>query len=488
MYLDFFKLNDKPFRITCDPKYLWLCDKHQEALAMLRYGILDNRGFLLLTGEVGTGKTLLVNQLLTLLPEDTVVATLSDPDLTSIDFYRILGHSFQLASPIDNKATFLIQFREYLHETVSQKKSVALIVDEAQRLNHRLMEEIRSLSNIELPDRKLINIFLIGQPELNQVLSQEENRALSQRITLRYHIEPLDRGETGDYIRHRLEVAGSLEVIFNDTAIDKIFEYTAGIPRLINILCDHALLTGSVAKILHLDADIIVQCAQELRIPTHQKSIRNFRYASKSTDRNTDSVTSSRATPRKKAGTKEETPLFGVEGIHVNPKLYSRLKWASAGIVLVMVISLAAAFINMSDKPTLHGHNNDIPSGHNGQATGTMASPKVANKEKTFTSQDRFEPDGADVKAVGPTISQDSTDVHDKMLSIEEAQGRSSLQYSNTTVVTDDAVDHPRKTDRLQEEENTNQVDQSRQIANSSPAEIDDMSDNAYLTQYNEDK
>jgi type II secretory pathway predicted ATPase ExeA len=487
MYLDFFNLKDKPFRITCDPKYLWLCEKHKEALAMLRYGIMDNRGFLLLTGEVGTGKTLLVNQLLTLFPEDTVVATLFSPDLTSIDFYRMLGDGFKLASPIENKATFLIQLREFLHETAAQDKSVALIVDEAQQLNHHLMEEIRTLSNIELPERKLINIFLIGQPELNQVLSQEENRALSQRITLRYHIEPLNRDETGDYIRHRLAVAGSSEIIFKDNAIDNIFEYTAGIPRLINILCDHAMLTGSVADTYQLDAEIIIQCAQELRVPAQQKSISNFRYTSKPTDPAAGSISSGGLSLGKEARTKEDTTLLGGGHIDIKQKSFGRLKWAFLGIVLVIAISLTAPLINMNDKVIPHGHNNDMLKHNQRETSGSVNSSKGVNEEK-LTSQDGNALDGANTNVVGPTMSPDNPAAQDQELSLEKAQGRSPLQFSIPAVIPDSAMEHPGNLEMSLKEKLTNQVDQARQIAKSSPAEIDDVPDKEYLTQYNEDK
>ena len=162
MYLDHFSLNIKPFQITVDPKFLWLGEKHKEALATLRYGILDNRGFLLMTGEVGTGKTILINRLISLLDIDTVVATLPDPDLESMDFYNLLADGLNMKRTFDTKGEFLIHLRDFLHQSHVNQKQVLLIIDESQRLNHRLMEDIRVLSNIELHDRKLINIFFVG--------------------------------------------------------------------------------------------------------------------------------------------------------------------------------------------------------------------------------------------------------------------------------------------------------------------------------------
>ncbi len=267
MYLDYYKLKSKPFQITVDPKFLWLGEKHKEALATLRYGIVDNRGFLLLTGEVGTGKTILINRLVSTLNVDTVVAALPDPDLESMDFYNLLADGLRMNRTFDNKASFLIALRDFLHQSYANKKHVLLIIDESQRLSHRLMEDIRVLSNIELQDRKLINIFFVGQQEFNAHLNMPQNRALAQRITVRYHIEALDAKETGQYIVHRLRVAGAGEAIFDSGAVAEIHNFSGGIPRLINIVCDHALLTGYARDQRRIDGKTILECARELRIP-----------------------------------------------------------------------------------------------------------------------------------------------------------------------------------------------------------------------------
>jgi general secretion pathway protein A len=267
MYLEFYKLKTKPFQITVDPKFLWLGEKHKEALATMRYGIVDNRGFLLLTGEVGTGKTILINRLVSTLNIDTVVATLPDPDLQSMDFYNLLADGFNMNRTFDSKAAFLIALRDFLHQSHARQKHVLLIIDESQRLNHHLMEDIRVLSNIELQDRKLINIFFVGQQEFNSILNTPQTRALAQRITVRYHIEALDIKETGQYIAHRLKVAGTSEPLFDRGAVAEIYNFSGGIPRLINIMCDHALLTGYARGMKKIDAKTILECAQELRIP-----------------------------------------------------------------------------------------------------------------------------------------------------------------------------------------------------------------------------
>jgi general secretion pathway protein A len=267
MYLSYYGLKEKPFQITADPAFLWLGEKHQEALSTLKYGILENKGFVLLTGEVGTGKTVLINQLVTVLDVDTIVATIPDPDLDSLDFYKLLAAGFGIKKTFMSKGGFLMHLRDFLHQSYADKKQVLLIVDEAQRLNHKLLEEIRLLSNIELHDRKLINIFFVGQTEFKASLMEHQNRAVAQRITVKYDIQPLEQKEVGAFIQHRLKVAGTEKTIFTNDAIEEIYTFAEGIPRLINIICDHALLTGFAYGRKKIDKAIVNECADELYMP-----------------------------------------------------------------------------------------------------------------------------------------------------------------------------------------------------------------------------
>lgn len=230
MYRSFYGLTLKPFQISSDPKFLWLGEKHREALAVLKYGILDNRGFLLLTGDVGTGKTTLINALVNSLGPDTLLAHVPDPGLTVMDFFNYIASAFHMEEHFDTKGDFLVRFRQFLEKSFSSQKQVLLIIDEAQRLDTQLLEEIRLLSNIELQQSKLINIFFVGQDEFNDILSRRENRALRQRMTLNYHIDPLTEEETGHFIKHRLKVAGTEKKIFTATAISEIFAFSGGIP------------------------------------------------------------------------------------------------------------------------------------------------------------------------------------------------------------------------------------------------------------------
>ncbi len=266
MYLDHFSLKEKPFQISADPRFLWLGSKHKEALAILRYGIFDNRGFLLLSGDVGTGKTTLIHALLRSLGDDTLVAMVPDPGLSIMDFYRYVAKSFKINTEFESKEEFLDFFKKFLLQNEEQKRKVLLIIDEAQRLNSDLLEEIRLLSNIEKDYTKLINIFFVGQNEFNNIILQQRNRPLRQRITINYNIDPLEKHEVMEYIRYRLAVAGCEKPIFTAEAVHDIYNFSEGYPRLINIICDHALLTAFVQGARQVAGDTVRECAEELRI------------------------------------------------------------------------------------------------------------------------------------------------------------------------------------------------------------------------------
>lgn len=295
MYLSFYKLKNKPFQISTDPRFLWLGEKHKEALATLRYGVLDNKGFLLLTGDVGTGKTTLINSLLQTLGKETLVASVRDPDLEPMDFFRYISHAFGIKQEITSKGFFLIQFERFLLQAENHGKKVLLIIDESQRINQRLLEEVRLLSNIEREESKLLNIFFVGQIEFNDIILRPENRAIRQRITINYDIEPLTEQETDLYIQHRLKVAAlderelseikksqlqgmensladmadlaERDETFTLGAINEIYKFSRGYPRLINIICDRSLLTGFVEESASVTRSHVRECAKELTIP-----------------------------------------------------------------------------------------------------------------------------------------------------------------------------------------------------------------------------
>ncbi|RZB36484.1 MAG: general secretion pathway protein A [Desulfobacteraceae bacterium Eth-SRB2] len=266
MYLTHYSLKSKPFQMSTDPNFLWLGEKHKEALATLKYAIVENKGILALTGDVGTGKTTLINALIRSLGNDTMVATIYDPSLEVLDFFNIVSFAFNMGRTFDSKGEFLIYFKRFLKEARARNRKVLLIIDEAQRITSELLEEIRLLSNLEDEHVRLLNIFFVGQNEFIDILNEYKNRALRQRITIRYHIEPLTLSETETYTRHRLKTAGAKSPIFSSGAIQEIFSFSNGYPRLINIICDHALLSGYVREIIIINADIIRECKEELQI------------------------------------------------------------------------------------------------------------------------------------------------------------------------------------------------------------------------------
>jgi general secretion pathway protein A len=275
MYQTHYNFRIRPFELSPDPRFIWLSEKHKEALASLKYGIQENKGFLLLTGDVGTGKTTLLNCFLNENDSDAVIASIPDPDLNIFDFFKLLSKEFNINLDFDTKGDFLNQFEDFLNDTYSEERKALLIIDEAQNLNQQLLEQIRLLSNIEKTHAKLINIFLVGQKELHKLIMDEQNRALRQRIAVHCNIEPLTELETRNYIKHRLSIAGSGKEIFPAEAVYAIYAFSKGYPRLINTICDRALLSGYVSDLNKIDAKIVQKCADELMLPSEREYARN---------------------------------------------------------------------------------------------------------------------------------------------------------------------------------------------------------------------
>ena len=264
MYESYYGLIKKPFQITTDPNFLWMGKKHRDAFSTLRYGVMDNKGFLLLTGDVGTGKTTLINRLMEDIKGKVYTAKIPDPRLSKYDFYRMVSRYFKLPIEVRTKSDFIEPFSRFLNDAHQEKKSVLLLIDEAQRLKHDLMEEIRLLSNLERQDAKLLNIFFVGQNEFNSLLLHPENRALMRRITITYNIDPLNRDETADYIRHRLKIAGANYEIFSDEAVEEIYDFSNGFPRQINIISDLAMFFASQLDQRTISRKIVRQCRERI--------------------------------------------------------------------------------------------------------------------------------------------------------------------------------------------------------------------------------
>ncbi len=266
MYRKFFGLKEKPFNVTADPNFLFLSRKHKEALAHLLYGIKERKGFLEITGEIGTGKTTLCRALLNQLDNNTTkTAFIWNPTLSRVQLLKAIVTDLGIKLKARSSSEIIFQLNKFLIEQLSSSCNVVLIIDEAQNLKNSLLEEIRMLSNLETEKEKLLQIVFVGQPELRDKLKDPSLRQLRQRIGIRYHILPLDRDEVGDYIKHRLNIAGSNgNILFHPEALDEIFRYSNGIPRLINILCDKALLLAYVLEKTEIGGDTIRKSMREI--------------------------------------------------------------------------------------------------------------------------------------------------------------------------------------------------------------------------------
>jgi general secretion pathway protein A len=265
MYTAFYGLREKPFALVPDPRYLFLAESHREALAHLLYGIDQSEGFICVTGEVGTGKTTICRTLLDRLGAETEVAFLFNPSRSGIELLQDISAEFGLESAGRSRSELSAELNRFLLQKKMEKRRVLLIIDEAQNLSEGTLEQVRLLSNLETSSSKLIQILLLGQPELDRKLDSKELRQLRQRISVRWGLHPLTAKETRAYVKHRLRVAaGSDREVFTDTALREIHRRTAGVPRLINVLCDRVLLAGYVARQTKIGAGIVRQAAREI--------------------------------------------------------------------------------------------------------------------------------------------------------------------------------------------------------------------------------
>ena len=271
MYISHYRLAEKPFQIDTDPRFLWLSEIHKEALAVLEYGVMSQNGILVLTGDAGTGKTTLINALLDVLDRDVFVAKIAHSKIDLMGFLSLVGQSFCISERFDKVEDFIFLFTNFLERKFIDNTRVLLIIDEAHNLSQEILEQIRLLSNIELAGKNLISIYLVGQNELTKKLLSRECRALRQRVTIHHQIKPLSEYETLQYCLHRLKVAGSEIEIFDQKAITEIYRFSNGYPRLINIICDQALIAGYAEGVRKITPTMIKECSDELRLPDEYK-------------------------------------------------------------------------------------------------------------------------------------------------------------------------------------------------------------------------
>ncbi|HEX2492241.1 MAG TPA: AAA family ATPase [Steroidobacter sp.] len=267
MYTSFFGLGEKPFAITPDPRYLFMSERHAEALAHLLYGVSEAGGFIQLTGEVGTGKTTIVRSLLERMPGHADVAVILNPQLTPLQFVLTICEELGIFVRDEDAASIkdLVDIlNKRLLEAHAKGRRVVVIVDEAQNLAPETLEQVRLLTNLETASHKLLQIILIGQPELRDVLARVELRQLAQRITGRYHLDPLSKADTAAYVRHRMKIAGASADFFSQSALREIHRLSGGVPRIVNVICDRALLGAFTQETHRIGSALIRSSASEV--------------------------------------------------------------------------------------------------------------------------------------------------------------------------------------------------------------------------------
>lgn len=276
MYKAFFNLTRNPFELTPDPEFLFVTKRHNEALAALYYGVRRHKGFVVLTGEVGTGKTLLLRCLLQLFKQskDVAYAYVFNNRLAPTEFLQYVLSDFGLSTTGKNKSELLIELGQFLISRGTKKQTTVLIVDEAHALSADILEEVRLLTNLETTDDKLIQILLVGQPELDQKLDSIGLRQLKQRIALRSHLDPLDADETRGYIERRLQIAGANShagILFPPSTVAAVYRHSRGFPRLINTICENALVTAYAKQLRSVTPEIIHGIAADFRLDVVQQ-------------------------------------------------------------------------------------------------------------------------------------------------------------------------------------------------------------------------
>jgi general secretion pathway protein A len=268
MYTSHFKLRENPFSLTPDPKYLFLSSQHREALNHLIYGIKEKKGFIVITGGIGTGKTTLSRALLAGIDPYVETALIFNSYLSDMELLEVINQEFKvsLVGVDRTKRRYIDSLNAFLVSNYQAGKNAVVLIDEAQNLSRNVLEQIRMLSNLETETEKLLQIILVGQPELRDLLAQPSLKQLNERISVRYHLDALSRDDVPDYIGHRLTVAGDAGTLkFADDAFGKIYDFSGGNPRRINILCDRAMLIAYAGNLLEIDRKVIKLAVKDLK-------------------------------------------------------------------------------------------------------------------------------------------------------------------------------------------------------------------------------
>ena len=265
MYLQLYGLKESPFNITSDPKFFYESSSHKEALAALFYGIQEKKGIILITGEVGTGKTILCQTLLSRLPQETKTSLILNPYFSEVQLLKAIVEDFGLGAVKKSRLDIIKKLNSFLVETNFKGGNAVLIIDEAQNLTNRQLEQVRLLSNLETSREKLLQIVLFGQPELTDKLKRPDLRQIRQRIFVKYDLSPLREEEISRYVEHRLQKARVDNISILPESYGLIYNFSKGIPRLINMLCDRALLFGFVKESKVFDEEVFKACIEELQ-------------------------------------------------------------------------------------------------------------------------------------------------------------------------------------------------------------------------------
>ncbi len=273
MYLDYFGLHEKPFSIAPDPRYLFLTQQHKEALAHLNFGVGDEGGFILLTGEIGTGKTTICRSVLSELPNNIDLAYIINPRVSAAEMLEAICDEYGIAYQQQSSVKTLVdKLNQFLLESYARGRHSILIIDEAQNLEDEVLEQIRLLTNLETSEKKLLQLILLGQPELNDKLEQPSMRQLAQRVTARFHLGPLTYQEMVNYIQHRLHVAGFRGKLFSRPALKHIYKRSAGVPRLINVICDRAMLGAYSMERMDIEYPLVAAACNEVLPREHSSA------------------------------------------------------------------------------------------------------------------------------------------------------------------------------------------------------------------------
>lgn len=265
MYQNFFGLHEKPFSIAPDPRYLYMTDQHREALAHLLFGIGDEGGFILLTGDIGTGKTTICRSLLNQLPDNADIAFIVNPRLSVNELLQSICDELGIDYTDSSSIKVLVdKLNQFLLEGYASGRNTILIIDEAQNLADEVLEQLRLLTNLETSEKKLLQLILLGQPELNDKLAQDNLRQLAQRVTARFHLQPLSAEETTAYIKHRLHIAGFRGELFSRAALKHIHSESRGVPRLVNVICDRSMLGAYTKDSIEVEYPIVLEACKEV--------------------------------------------------------------------------------------------------------------------------------------------------------------------------------------------------------------------------------